>query len=157
FLEGIWRETATGGRGAALMADGLFMTLLGTLDRLAGDEERPRSKGESASLDAARLARVTEYIEANLDRTIVIRELADIASLSAFHFSRCFRAATNTSPHRFVTARRIEASKRMLADPAIPLAQIAFACGFSNQSHFTKTFKEHVGATPGAYRTQASR
>ncbi|MEM8795930.1 MAG: AraC family transcriptional regulator [Pseudomonadota bacterium] len=156
FLEAIWRESAREGGSAGLMVDGLFMTLLGTLARLAGEEETSNAGGESASLDNKRLVRVTDYIDANLERTIVIRELADIAGLSPFHFSRCFRATTNTSPHRFVTARRIEASKRMLADPEIPLAQIAFACGFSSQSHFTKAFKDQVGATPGCFRSQVT-
>ncbi|MEM7730906.1 MAG: AraC family transcriptional regulator [Pseudomonadota bacterium] len=156
FMEGIWHESVRGGRGASLMVDGLVMTLLGTLDRLAGEDGRKGAKTNSSSLDLTRLARVTDYVDANLERTIVIRELADVAGMSPFHFSRCFRAATNTSPHRFVTARRVDLGKRLLADPGLSLAQIAFACGFSNQSHFTKIFKEFVGATPGAYRAEVT-
>ncbi|MEL7000291.1 MAG: AraC family transcriptional regulator [Pseudomonadota bacterium] len=156
FMEGIWRESIRGGRGASLMVDGLFMTLLGTLDRLAGEDTTRKAKSTGSSMDPARLARVTDYVDANLERTIVIRELADIAGMSPFHFSRCFRAATNTSPHRFVIARRVDLGKRLLADPGLPLAQIAFACGFSNQSHFTKVFKEHVGVTPGTYRAEVT-
>lgn len=153
-MEGIWRESVRGGRGASLMVDGLFTMLLGTLDRLADEGAAQRAKAARSGLDPARLARVTDYVDANLERTIVVRELADVAGMSPFHFSHCFRAATNTSPHRFVTARRVDLGKRLLTDPGLSLAEIAFACGFSNQSHFTKVFKEHMGATPGAYRTE---
>ena len=135
------------------MVDGLFMTLLGTLERLAGHQGDLLSKSAESALDSKRLARVIDYIDANLERVIVIRELADIACLSPFHFSRCFRLATNTSPHRFVTERRIAAAKQLLADPSISLVQIAYDCGFSSQSHFTKAFKDLAGATPGAFRS----
>ncbi|MEM7506182.1 MAG: AraC family transcriptional regulator [Pseudomonadota bacterium] len=153
FLDGMWREGLRGGPGGALVVDGLVLTLLGTLARIAGEGQSPMSKGEGAALDAQRLARITDYVDANLEHTIVIRDLADLVGLSPFHFSRCFRVATSISPHKFVIARRIDASKRMLADPTAVLAQIAFACGFSSQSHFTTTFKEQVGMTPGAYRS----
>lgn len=152
YLTSIWREGHENGRGASLMVDGLFMTLLGTLDRIAGEGCLDAQTADGAGLDSKRLARVIDFIDANLSRPIVTRELADIAALSPFHFSRCFRISTNTSPHKFVTERRIEVAKCMLADASLTLAQIAYDCGFSNQSHFTKAFKECAGVTPGAYR-----
>lgn len=156
FLDGIWRECSRGGPGEALMVDGLFMAMLGTLARLSSEGERPEKQARPPRLDARLIARVADYVDANLGRTIVIRELAEIACLSPFHFSRCFREAAGVSPHRFVTERRIDASKRMLGDPTIALAQVAFACGFSSQSHFNRVFRQFVGASPGAYRAEIS-
>jgi transcriptional regulator GlxA family with amidase domain len=47
---------------------------------------------------------------------------------------------------------RIEQAQRLLAQRDVPLAQVALACGFANQSHFTQAFKRQLGLTPRAYR-----
>ena len=72
--------------------------------------------------------------------------------MSPFHFLRTFRDATGLPPARYVQARRVESAKALLVDPAMPLAQVAYACGFASQSHFGAVFKAHTGATPGAWR-----
>lgn len=150
LMESIWRETVRGGPGNALRVDGLFMTLLGTMYGLSAEDESPSP--QSNALDAKRLARVVEFIDANLSRPIITRELASVAGFSPYHFSRCFRAATQTSPHRFVIKRRIELGARLLAESDLSLAQIAYECGFASQAHFTTAFKAEIGITPGAYR-----
>lgn len=128
------------------------MTLLGTrADAVTGHAVR-KTKGESAPLDMQRLIKVTHYIDTHISQPITIEDLANVAGLSMYHFSRCFRAAVGRSPHAFVMARRIETSRQMLIESTQSLSQIAYVCGFSSQSHFTTKFREHVGATPGAYR-----
>lgn len=153
-LEMIWQETTTQERGARLRVDGLFLTLLGTLARLA-DSGNSKGLGRSVpKLDHARLARVTDYIEAHLETDMGVQDLADVACLSLHHFTRAFAAATQVTPHKYVTIRRVTASKSMLAGRELTLSEIAYACGFSSQSHFTTTFKEHMGTTPGLYRKE---
>ena len=95
--------------------------------------------------------RSLEYIEAHLDGTIHLQDLAAIAQLSAFHFQRMFRASYGVSPHAWVTQRRVERAKSMLSGRE-PIAQIASACGFSSQSHMTRAFKLGTGVTPSTYR-----
>ncbi len=95
--------------------------------------------------------RSLEYIEAHLDGTIRLQDLAAIAQLSAFHFQRMFRASYGVSPHGWVAHRRVERAKSMLCGNE-PIAQIASACGFSSQSHMTRAFKLGTGVTPSAYR-----
>ena len=157
LMNRIWDHSTHDGPGASLLVDGLFMTLLGTL---AGLADANTGSGDSSSvlpLDPARLVRVTDFVDANLDRAVSLDELAGVAGMSMFHFSRCFKRATNTTPHMFVTARRIEASRAMLANTEECLAEIAYACGFSSQAYFTTKFKEHTGLTPGAYRVELRR
>ena len=83
-------------------------------------------------------------------------ELAGVAAISLFHFTRVFRDALGLTPHRYVQRRRVERAKAMLLDPRAPLAQIAHACGFASQSHFGQVFKAHTGATPGQWREGAA-
>jgi len=109
----------------------------------------PRARG---ALDVRRLQRVMDFIEAHLDEEVTLETLAREACLSPFHFARAFKAATGTTPHRYLTNRRLEHSKALIAANQLPLAAIAAACGFSSQAHFTKSFKEATGATPGVYR-----
>ncbi|PDS81415.1 AraC family transcriptional regulator [Rhizobium sp. L43] len=95
--------------------------------------------------------RTLEYIEAHLDETIRLQDLAAIGQLSAFHFQRMFRASYGVSPHGWVAHRRVERAKSMLSGMD-PIAEIASACGFSSQSHMTRAFKLGTGITPSAYR-----
>lgn len=157
LMNRIWDHSTQDGPGASLLVDGLFMTLLGTLAGLADAKTTAREPGTVLPLDTYQLVRITDYVDANLERTISLDELARVAGLSMFHFSRCFKLATNTTPHMFVTARRIEASRVMLANTTDCLAEIAYACGFSSQAYFTTKFKEHTSRTPGAYRAALCR
>jgi AraC family transcriptional regulator len=95
--------------------------------------------------------RLIEHIDASLEHTITLQELATLAGLSEFHLQRMFTVSCGVSPHGFILNRRIDRARRMLAD-AEPIAQIASACGFSSQSHLTRMFKTVTGTTPSAYR-----
>ena len=156
LMNRIWTHSIVDGPGSSLLVDGLFMTLLGTLADLA-DTASDASQSSTLPLDSRRVLKVTDYVDANLDRTMSLTELANVAGLSMFHFSRCFKLATNTTPHMFVTSRRVEASRIMLANKEASLADIAYDCGFSSQAYFTTKFKEHTGLTPGAYRAEICR
>ena len=104
------------------------------------------------ALDARRLDRVKEFIDAHISEDLTIDTLANEVYLSPFHFARAFKAATGSAPHRYITDRRIERAKALIAEGRLPLADIAYICGFSSQAHLTRWFKRIVGATPGAYR-----
>jgi AraC family transcriptional regulator len=99
-----------------------------------------------------RLRRVLDYIEANLGRDLGLAELAEVACLSPFHFSRLFARAAGVGPQRYVIQRRVERAKALLRQGETPLAAIAQELGFADQSHFTNAFRREAGVTPGRYR-----
>jgi AraC family transcriptional regulator len=68
------------------------------------------------------------------------------------HFARAFRQSIGASPHQWLLARRIDKAMSLLAGSDLTLAQIALACGFSDQSHLTRVFKVAVGTSPGRWR-----
>jgi AraC family transcriptional regulator len=103
-------------------------------------------------LDRRRLERVLDYIEANLEGDLTLARLASTACLSQFHFSRAFKAAVGRSPHRYVSAKRLEHAKRLLVRGDQPLADIALALKFSCQANFTRAFRQATGQTPAQYR-----
>jgi AraC family transcriptional regulator len=99
-------------------------------------------------LDHKRLARVTELVEDRLVSPPSLRELAAAAAMSPFHFQRLFRAATGSSPHAYVAARRMERARRMLNEPDATVASVAGALGFSDLAHFRRVFRRQFNASP---------
>jgi AraC family transcriptional regulator len=110
------------------------------------------ARATQAGLDRRRLARVLDYIAANLEGDLTLARLASVACLSRFHFSRAFKAAVGRSPHHYVSAKRLELAKQLLEKGDQPLAHIALTLRFSCQSNFTRAFREATGATPAQYR-----
>ena len=150
LMRRIWAAQETAGAAANLLVDGLFQTALGLLLRWAD----PSGRIEPAPvLSDARLARVVDFVEAHIDEPLTVGELAGVACVSAFHFGRCFRAATGETPHRYVMGRRVERAKALLlAEPALDVTSVALATGFASQSHLSEVFRARVGAPPGAWR-----
>ena len=103
-------------------------------------------------LDVVRLQRVLAYIEEHLAEDITVADLANVACLSIFHFTRAFAAATGVPPHRYVSRRRLETARAMIATGRASLSEIALECRFSSQSSFTRAFRRATGVTPAEYR-----
>jgi AraC family transcriptional regulator len=103
-------------------------------------------------LDEGRLRRVLAYVEEHLADDITVADLANVACLSIFHFARAFAATVGVPPHRYVSRRRLESAKAMLATGRASLGEIAFDCRFSSQSSFTRAFRRATGMTPAEYR-----
>jgi AraC family transcriptional regulator len=106
-------------------------------------------------LDDARLRRVLGYVEEHLAEEITVTDLADIVCLSIFHFTRAFAAAVGVPPHRYVSQRRLESAKAMIAAGGASLGKVAFDCQFSSQSSFSRAFRRATGMTPAEYRRAA--
>ena len=98
------------------------------------------------------LNRVLEYIHANLGSDLHLKELADIADLSAFHFAKLFKRSTGRSPHQYVLQQRLECAKALLRNRHIGLSEVSLRAGFSDQSHLSNVFRRFVGLTPSRFR-----
>lgn len=105
-------------------------------------------------LAPAILRRVQAHVEEILPGQVTLEGMAAAARLSPFHFSRAFRRETGTSPLAYVRARRCERAKRLMLEGRLSLAEVALACGFAHQAHFTTIFGRIVGTTPGRWRAE---
>lgn len=99
-------------------------------------------------LPAYKVRRVEEFVRENLDRDLSLAELAEAANLSQFHFARAFKRTTGITPHEFLTQKRIEVAKDLLANSNLPIVEISNRAGFKNQSHFTNLFRKLNLLTP---------
>jgi transcriptional regulator GlxA family with amidase domain len=84
-----------------------------------------------------------------------LRDIAAACGLSVNHLSRAFRRSTGLPPHAWLIGARLEAAKTLLRQRTRALADIALACGFADQTHFTRVFTTRIGLSPGAWRRSA--
>jgi AraC family transcriptional regulator len=82
---------------------------------------------------------------------IGLGELAAIAHVSRFHFTRLFKRSTGLTPMAYVERSRIRQAQDLLRMAELPLSEVALVVGFADQSHFTRRFHRHVGCTPAAF------
>ena len=146
-------EIAEPGFASLMMIEGLSRAISVALARI--DPKTIRAEADRIHLPAFKLRRVIEFIDARLDKDLRLEDLAQVANLSTFHFARVFKRATGVSPYQFVRQRRIEMACALLREDSLDLAQLALACGFSNQSHFTSEFSRQLGVSPGRFRREA--
>ena len=102
------------------------------------------------------LQRVLGRMKADLATDLDLSTLAAESGYSRSHFLRTFRAAMACSPHRWLTRLRVEQAKTILREKSISLIDIALDCGFSSHAHFSNTFRQVAGVTPGDYRRSHS-
>jgi AraC-like DNA-binding protein len=135
-----------------ILADSLNTALAVQITRLCSDPTAT-SLEPSNGLSHARLMRVYDHIEAHLDDRLTLADLAGVACLSPYHFSRSFKQAVGVGPQRYVMHRRVERAKALMRRTDQPLALIAQEVGFADQSHLTSVFRREIGVTPGHFRT----
>jgi AraC-like DNA-binding protein len=110
------------------------------------------SKPIKGGLAPWQIRRVAAHIEANLGATIRIKDLATLIDLSLSHFSRAFKKNFADSPHRYLMRRRLERAQGMMLTTNTSLGRIAGDCGFADQAHFNRLFRQLVGESPRAWR-----
>lgn len=136
-----------------IFADGLRTALAAHLiGNYTVDRWRPSAR--APSLDAKRLQRVLDFMEARLADDISLDDLAREACLSPYHFSRLFHEATGQPPHRFLIERRIRAAQKMLSSERASMVEIALDTGFGSQASFARAFRKVTKLTPSQYRDQ---
>jgi AraC-like DNA-binding protein/quercetin dioxygenase-like cupin family protein len=98
--------------------------------------------------------RARELLDADPSRNVTLEELARVAGLSPWHLVRAFHRQLGQTPQVYQRALRLRRAQQLLAGP-LPMAEVALACGFTDQSHLIKHFGRTLGVTPGAYRAAA--
>ena len=147
-----WAEATWGSVRGPLFVDAQLMTLASRLLTVAlRREASPRSR-KAYRLSDSQLDRVCEYVDSNIDTSLRMSSLAGLLKMSDYNFSRAFKARTGQSPYQWVIERRLRRAESLLRYSKMGLAEIAFAAGFSSQSHMTSLFSQRSGITPAELR-----
>lgn len=147
-------ELGPNGRRGCLYSEALGRALLGHVlrGRLTAGEE----PGAGSGLSPRRLQLCQQYVEQHLDERLAVENIAAVAGLSTFHFTRVFKKATGKTPHQYVLERRVAVAQIAVGNTMRPLNEISAELGFRNASHFSAVFMEHTGMTPSEYRRRAA-
>jgi AraC-like DNA-binding protein len=97
-------------------------------------------------------SKVRAYIDSHITGPVLVADLCVLVRLSEAHFSRAFKRTFGQSPHAFVVTRRVELAAQHMLQTEAPLSDIALRCGFTDQPHLCKHFRQATGYTPAAWR-----
>jgi YesN/AraC family two-component response regulator len=112
------------------------------------DETRYLAKRNSRG----KLDQVLGYIEKNYAQPISEQEVAKECGMSAFEFSRAFRAAHGVTFRDYLSECRLMQSKRLLGIAQVAVSDVAAMAGFNDPSYFARLFRKRTGVSPSAYR-----
>lgn len=101
------------------------------------------------------LVKCVQELDADLASPLRLGALARLAGVHRTHVVRGFRGRLGQTPGEYLRGRRIAKACRLLASTNVSIVEIALLCGFFDQPHFTKSFRETVEKTPGAFRREA--
>lgn len=127
-------------------------TLIARLIARLGETAVSSQAACRVTISPRRLRLVLAFIEENLASQISVQDLATLANLSPFHFSRAFKQETGQSPHGYVQRRRILRAVGLLGNARLSLAEIAGLTGFSTPAAFSTTFNQWTGQSPSRFR-----
>ncbi|NEW05780.1 AraC family transcriptional regulator [Paenibacillus sp. SYP-B3998] len=99
-----------------------------------------------------KLVDTIKYIDANLDKEITIHELSQTAHFHPNYFIRFFKNHLGVPPMRYIYDRRLERAKELLGCFTLSINEVARRSGFNDASHFSTSFKKHVGVSPTDFR-----
>ncbi|KAM3108836.1 helix-turn-helix domain-containing protein [Phormidesmis sp. 146-33] len=103
-------------------------------------------------LSKQKLRQAIEYIQAHLGEDISLTDIANELGMSQYYFCHLFKRSTGISPHQFLIHQRVERAKHLLKHSERTVTSVAIECGFANQSHFAKCFRQCTGMNPNQFR-----
>jgi AraC family transcriptional regulator len=142
----------------ALFTDHVFLAMVTHLAGMYGELDN-RDRQASATPKGRMLTplqerRVTSRLLDDLAGDTSLSELAALCGLSRSYFIRAFTQMTGMPPHRWLVMQRVKHAKALLRGTNMPIADIAIACGFADQSHLTRVFSKAFRVSPAAWRRE---
>jgi AraC family transcriptional regulator len=115
----------------------------------AATREVPDGRGRLLAWQARK---VREYIDSHFTGPVLVADLCALLQRSEAHFSRSFKRTFGESPHAYLVRRRVEFAAQYMLTTDAALSDIALRCGFTDQAHLCRHFRQAAGQTPAAWR-----
>jgi AraC-like DNA-binding protein len=96
-------------------------------------------------------------MDSSYEQPLDLAAMAAVAGFSRYHFAREFRVAFGETPAAYLSRRRVERAKDLLANANLTVTEVCMLVGFSSLSSFSRRFAELVGCTPGEFRRRVDR
>lgn len=134
---------------APIAEDQISGTITNILSDLLSSEKAQQVSGKTQIGISEAISHINKYFY----KSITLQELADIAALSPYYFSRVFARETGMTPHKYLISTRMANAKFLLKTSQMSVKEIAIRSGFSDESGFCTAFKKQEGMTPKEYRS----
>ncbi len=134
---------------APIAEDQISGTITNILTDLLSSENTQQVSGQTQIGISEAISHINKYFY----KPITLQELADIAALSPYYFSRVFARETGMTPHKYLISTRMANAKFLLKTSLMSVKEVAFHSGFSDESGFCTAFKKQEGMTPKEYRS----
>lgn len=153
-------EIARSMNDARGLSQHLHQLILGQLERSFSSSsfhmppsQRVRANAEQSEGNPL-VTQAIEFMIENIDRSITLEDIGKAVGRSAGQLGRLFKNQLGRSPYGYLLTLRIERARALLATSSMPIAELALECGFANQEHLTRHFRQFCDTTPAAYRRQ---
>ena len=93
-----------------------------------------------------------DYIQASIKKNFTLDELAKVANMSPKHYGAVFKEINGITPWEYITSKKMELAKNLLADKSKSIMEVAYECGYANIANFNRAFKKCTQQTPSEYR-----
>lgn len=133
-------------------AQGAILEAASLLQRQIGPAVSREVFERKGRLLAWQVRKVRDYVDQHITRRVLVADLSMLIQRSEAHFSRAFRRTFGVSPHAYVIRRRLRFASEYMQLTEKPLSEIANLCGFVDQAHLCKHFRQATGRTPAAWR-----
>lgn len=138
--------------GSREQARHIASALLLSLAQSLSDLEVSPQAGRDPSLRAARTA--LRYIEDNLNRPLLVEEIARHVSLSERHLTRLVRQLTGVSPTEYILTARLDRARALLLGTRDPIKAVSVQVGYADPAYFARLFTKRIGMPPSQFRDQ---
>ena len=155
IMDLFYKEVINGGKNGEPYIESLI-NLIAThyINNYSNAEDLRNQSLNSSKISDSEIQAVKEYISKNFENQIQIEDLAKLLNYSKFHFLREFKKSTGLTPYQFILDFKLSKAKDLLTDLDNNIAYVTYRLGFSDQSYFTRVFKNRYGVTPGQFQKQ---
>ena len=137
-------------KASVLHQIGHLCLFLDTLIQSSSTRREPRG----SQLRDFYIQEAVTFMEQNYQRDLTVQEIADVCKLNRSYFSKLFKACKGCPPQEFLIRMRLFKAAEMMKLTSASIGDIAVACGYPNQLHFSRSFKQHYGISPREWRSQ---
>lgn len=153
LFDAVLKEYINPGPESPTLLKGYCLQLLCWMSREAIHPEGGQAAG---SAYRTMLRHVVEYVEQNISKKIMLKDLAAVAGMSPNYFHRVFTKAMGMTPNAFVISRKMNRARELLATTSKSISDISLECGFDNIAYFSYVFRRYSGITPSSFRVAYS-
>lgn len=151
-MEELFRELELRGAESGMISDIRIACIMENLFAEIMEAHFSPKQDHVSVIHEEAIMKLQRYLKEHCQKLISVDQMAEMCSISKYHFLRVFKQITGMTPYEYLKYCRINESKRLLTETDYPVSQIADLVGYVDVNRYIQNFKQCVGMTPLKYR-----